>query len=60
MQDNFNFSSLGLHGQFEKHNDWVVMYFEDDARLINYDTDDLILGKDIEFKVEKDRITRIK
>ena len=58
--DNFNFASLGLHGQFEQHNDWFVMFFEEDARIINYDTDDLILGKDIEFKVEKDRITRIK
>ena len=58
--DNFNFASLGLHSQFEKHGDWFVMFFEEDARLINYDTDDLILGKDIEFKIEKDKITRIK
>ena len=58
--DNFNFASLGLHGQFEQHNDWFIMFFEEDARIINYDSDDLILGKDIEFKVEKDRITRIK
>lgn len=58
--DNFNFASLGLHGQFERHGDWFVMFFQEDSRLINYDTDDLILGKDIEFKVEKDKITRIK
>ena len=58
--DNFNFASLGLHGQFEQHNDWFIMFFEEDARLINYESDELILGKDIEFKVEKDRISRIK
>ena len=58
--DNFNFASLGLHGQFEQHGDWFVMFFEEDARLINYETDDLVLGKEVEFKVEKDMITRIK
>ena len=58
--DNFNFASLGLHGQFEQHGDWFVMFFEEDARLINYETDDLVLGKDFEFRVEKDNITRIK
>lgn len=58
--DDFNFASLGLYSQFEQHNDWFVMFFEEDARLINYDTDNLIIGKDIEFKVEKSQITRIK
>lgn len=58
--DNFNFASLGLHGQFEQHGDWFVMFFQEDSRLINYETDDLVLGKDIEFKVEKNNITRIK
>jgi hypothetical protein len=36
------------------------MFFQEDSRLINYETDDLVLGKDIEFKVEKSKITRIK
>ena len=58
--DNFNFASLGLHGQFEQHGDWFVMFFQEDSRLINYETDDLVVGKDIEFKVEKSKITRIK
>lgn len=58
--DNFNFASLGLHGQFEQHGDWFIMFFQEDSRLINYETDDLVLGKDIEFKVEKNNITRIK
>ena len=59
-EDNFNFASLGLHSQFEQHGDSFVMFFQEDARLINYETDDLIEGKDIEFKIEKTQITRIK
>ena len=59
-EDNFNFASLGLHGQFEQHGDSFVMFFQEDARLINYETDELIEGKDIEFKIEKTQITRIK
>ena len=58
--DNFNFATLGLHSQFEQHNNWFIMFFQEDAKLINYKTDELVLGKDIEFKIEKTRITRIK
>ena len=58
--DNFNFASLGLHSQYEQHNDWFIMFFQEDSRLINYQTDELVLGKDIEFKIEKSKITRIK
>lgn len=58
--DNFNFSSLALYTQFEQNNDWFKMTFREDIKIINYATDDLIEGSSIEFKVEKDRITRIR
>jgi hypothetical protein len=57
--DNFNFASLGLHSQFEQHGDAFVMFFQEGARLINYETDELVLGKDIEFKIERTKITRL-
>lgn len=58
--DNFNFSALGIYSQFEQHDDWFVMFFQDDINLINYETDDLISSSDLEFKIEKDKITRLK
>jgi len=58
--DNFNFSGLALYSQFEQHDDWFILFFQDDVKLINYETDDLISGSDIEFKIEKDKITRLK
>ena len=58
--DNFNFSGLGIYAQFEQHDDWFVMFFQDDINLINYETDDLISSSDLEFKIEKDKITRLK
>jgi hypothetical protein len=58
--DDFNFASLGLHAQFEKHDDWYLMFFQEDAKLINYATEELIKGSEIEFKVSKTKIERTK
>jgi hypothetical protein len=58
--DNFNFAMLALYSQFEQHGDSFIMFFQEDARLINYVTDELIMGSEVEFKIEKDRITRVK
>lgn len=58
--DNFNFASIGLYAQFEDHSDWLLMFFREDARIINYATEDIINGNDIEFKVSKKGITRLK
>lgn len=58
--DNFNFASIGLYAQFEKHDKSFLMFFQEDAQLINYATDDIIPGADIEFLVTKDKITRTK
>lgn len=55
--DNFNFSGLGQYSQFEQHGDWFIMFFQEDVNLINYETDDLVSGGDIEFKIEKDKIS---
>jgi hypothetical protein len=57
--DNFNFSSMALYAKFEQHGDWFKMFFQDDINIINYTNDELIKGADIEFKVEKDKITRL-
>ncbi len=58
--DNFNFSSLALYSQFEQHGEWFKMFFQNDIKIINYTTEDLIKGNAIEFKIEKDKITRLK
>lgn len=58
--DNFNFSGLAQYSQFEQHDDWFVMFFQEDINLINYETDDLLSGSDIEFKIEKDKISVLK
>ena len=58
--DNFNFASLGLHAQFEKHDDWFLMFFQEDAKLINYATEELIDGSAIEFKITRSKIERTK
>lgn len=58
--DNFNFSSIAIYSSFEKHDDWFKMIFRDDMKFINYNTDNLIGGNYINFKIEKNEITRIK
>jgi len=58
--DNFNFASIGLYAQFEKHEDGFLMFFREDARIINYATEELIPGSEIEFLVTKQKITRTK
>ncbi len=58
--DNFNFSAIGLYAQFEQHGDWFLMFFQDDVKLIDYVTDDLLYGNQIEFKIERDKITPIR
>ncbi|MEN8249497.1 MAG: hypothetical protein ABFS32_11240 [Bacteroidota bacterium] len=58
--DNFNFSMLALYCQFEKHEDHYIMFFQEEVKIINYATEKLISGKDLEFKVIKDKITRLK
>lgn len=57
--DNFNFSALGLYCQFEQHDGWYIMFFQDNEKIIKYDTDELIDSSDLEFKIEKDKITRL-
>lgn len=58
--DNFNFSAIGLYCQIEKRNDHYVMFFQEDVNIIHYATENLIPGKDLEFEITKDKITRVK
>ena len=55
--DNYNFSGLGLYCQFEQHDEAFIMFFQEDVKLINYETDDLVTGSEIEFKIDRDKIT---
>ncbi len=58
--DNYNFSALGLYSQFEQQPDnSFIMFFQEDVKLINYETDDLLTGSEVEFKITRDSITRL-
>ena len=58
--DNFNFASIGLYAQFEKQENGYHMFFQEDARLINYATEKIIPGANVEFLVTREKITRLK
>ena len=58
--DNFNFSSIGLYAQFEKVGDNFIMFFQEDVQLINYATEEIISGADLEFLVSKTKVIRTK
>ena len=58
--DNFNFASIGLYAQFEDNEEGYHMFFQEDTELINFATDQIIPGANVEFLVTKNKIARIK
>lgn len=57
--DNFNFSNLALYAQLDYYGDYFILSFSPDTKFIDYVTDDLYTGRDLAFKVEKNKISRI-
>jgi hypothetical protein len=58
--DDFNFSNLGLYPQFQYIDGSFILTFPAEESFIDYTTDDLMLGSELKFQLEKDKIIRIR